>query len=621
MFLEMKKSIEEKIRDKFGDVSFEIREAPENFGDFSLDIAFRLAKKLKKNPNEIGIEVAEILKTLEFIKNVEVVNGYVNFNLKRSYVLENLLKSELSFENRKEKVILEHTSVNPNKAMHVGHLRNVCIGDSLYRFLKFIGYDVEVQNYIDDTGNQVAATLIGFFGIDDIERKIKDKEFLEKMKKKIEEISQKEKLDLYCWDLYSSVYEKYDEKELENTIKIVMREIENKGLLFEFVKWFGEMIVKNHLETVEILNIHYDLLTRESDILSLGFWEESFDLMKKSKKFVYETEGTNKDCWVIKMDEIEEFSNMKNPDKIIVKSDGTVTYTGKDLAYHFWKFGILDRDFHYRIFDEKKGIWITEDEETGEEPEFGKGDIVINVIDIRQEYPQKVLKYSLKSLGYEKESENLIHYGYEVVALSQKSMEELGKENKRYLHMSGRKGIGVKADDLIKTMKDVIKKEVEKKDFDENEKKDIVDKLVAGAIRYYMVKQNRNKVLVFDIEDATRTEGNSGIYIQYSLVRCKNILKQKSEYEIGDLEDKEWKLVKKLIIWDEVIKKAETNDFDLSVISDYVYELAKHFNEFYHENQVIGSDREKVRIAILKSFEKIYSKLIWILGIPEVEKM
>ncbi len=621
MFLELKQEVEKKIKEKYGDISFEIREAPEGMGDLAIDAAFRLSKKLGKPPHEVGEEIKEILSELPFVDKIDVKNGYVNIWLDRVFVFEKLHSMDLSFGKKNQKIVLEHTSVNPNKAMHVGHLRNACIGDSLYRLLTFVGYDVEVHNYIDDTGNQVAGTLLGLFGIEDLEKKIKDREFLEKKRKELEEISHRIKLDHYCWDVYSEVFNKWEKEEVERGIKLIIHEIENKGSLFEFVKWFGEKIVREHLATVKQLEIHYDLLPRESDILSLDFWGDSFELMKKSEKFVYETEGPNKGCWVIKMGDVPEFSNMKNPDKIIIKSDGTVTYTGKDLAYHFWKFGILERDFHYRLFDEEENIWITEDEETGEEPEFGKADIVINVIDVRQEYPQKVLKYSLEVLGYKKEAENLKHYSYEVVALSGKSMEELGKTNKRYVHMSGRKGIGVKADDLIEAMKKKIWNEVEKREnIEKDEIENIVSKITQAAIRYYMVKQNTTKVLIFDFDEATKTEGDSGVYLQYALVRAKNIIDQIKEEKIGEVMDEEWELLKKLIFWDYIVEKGVSN-MDLTVITDYLNKVAKTFTDFYHKNRVIGSEREVIRGTILKVFYKIYSKLLWIIGIPEVNKM
>ena len=625
MLCELEKEIEKIVKQNFGEELSVKLEATPNLalGDFGTSICFRLAKKLKKSPQEIAEKLAEMLKKLDLVKNAKAVNGYVNIFLERKKVLEKLFKEKFEFEKKHVKIIVEHTAVNPNKAMHVGHLRNACLGDSIARLLKFCGYQVEVQNYIDDTGMQVAATILGLIGKENIE-KIKDKEFLKELKAKIEEIAKKEKLDIYCWNVYSKVYEKYEEKELNNLLKIILKEIEHvNSELHKFAKWFSERILECHLETLKKLDISFDLLPRESDILALGFWEKAFEILKKSENFVYEKEGKNKGCWVIKLGEHEKFSHLKEPDKIIVKSDGTVTYTGKDIAYHFWKFGILGKDFFYRRFYPKfHNIWITESsEEKAEKPEkkFGNADKVINVIDIRQKYAQDVVKCCIEALGYKKQAENYLHYGYEVVALSPKSMEELESIDKKYVHMSGRKGIGIKADDVIKAMVLKAEKEIEKRHGKIS--KEQAEKIMRACLRYYMIKQNITKILVFDFDRALQFEGDSGVYLLYALVRAKNILKNSSKQaKIEELTDEEWKLARKLIEWEIAIKQAEKT-LDLTLLTDYANELAKLFTEFYHECKVIGDKREEIRIALVKSFAELFSKLLWIIGIPELEKM
>ncbi len=622
MLKKLEESVEEIVENVFGEKEkVSLEETPSlAIGDFGTSVCFKLAKKLGKKPEEIGKLLIEKIKEIELVKDVKLVNGYLNIFIDRKKALEYIL-AEKSEKEKNEKIIVEHTSVNPNKAIHVGHLRNSCLGDSLARFLSFLGYKVERENYIDDTGVQVAATLLGFIGKENID-KLNDSKFLDELKKRIEEIESKQKLDIYCWDLYTEVYKKYSEEELEKLLKKVLHEIENPESLFHsFAKWFTERIFLCHLQTLKKIDIFFDFLPRESDIVTLGFWEETFELLKKSENFVYETEGKNKGCWVIKLSRHEAFSSLKDPDKILVRSDGTLTYTAKDIAFHFWKFGFLKKDFYARKLEGFE-TWVSESLKTNENKKFGKADKVINVIDIRQKYAQDVVRYSLELLGYKK-AENLVHYGYEVVALSAKSMEELGKIDKSYIHMSGRKGIGVKADDLILALEKKALEEIEKRHegLDEKEKERIARAIVTAALRFYMVRQNINKILVFDIDEALEFEGDSGVYLLYSLVRAKNILKRCTKNSlVHEMEDEEWKIVRLLLEFERIVEEAEKS-LDLSLLADYSLKLAKAFTEFYHNCKVAGSEREGVRRAIVEAFLKTFSRLLWILGIPEMEKM
>ncbi len=619
----LEKELENLVENEIGEkIEISLEKTPDlSFGDFGTSFCFKLAKKLKKPPQEIAEKFAERVKQIKFVKDAIAINGYLNIFLDRKKAFEYLAKWSKNQKNG-VKIIIEHTAVNPNKAMHVGHLRNACLGDSLARLLKFCGYEVEVENYIDDTGVQVAATLLGFVGKENLE-KINDENFLLSLKKKIEKIENNQRLDVYCWDLYAKVYQEYSEKELEKYLKVLLREIENpKSAFHSFAKWFAEKIAICHLETLKRIDIFFDFLPRESDIIALGFWEEVFELLKKSDDFVFEKEGKNKGCWVIKLSKHRAFSDMKEPDKVLMRSDGTLTYTAKDIAFHFWKFGLIKKDFYCRKlagFD----TWISESSPSKCRKIFGKAEKVVNVIDIRQRYAQDVVKYSLELLGYEKEARNLIHYGYEVVALSPKSMKELEKIDKSYVHMSGRKGIGVKAWDLIEALERKAFEEVEKRHrkLDEKEKKKIARAVSTAALRFYMVRQNVNKLLVFDFDEALRFEGDSGVYLLYSLVRAKNVLKRcTKKSKVKELTDEEWKLVKALLEFEKILEKA-VNSLDLSMLADYALSLAKEFTEFYHTCKVAESEREDVRKAIIEAFIKVFSQLLWILGIPELEKI
>jgi arginyl-tRNA synthetase len=636
---EIKKWLEKVLKEKYGiEERVELEPTPSlKLGDFGTSICFRIAKQLGKSPQEIAEELKREIeeKRIKGVKNVSVANGYLNFFLDRNFFAKILFQKvgKKEFEGfdfgKGVKIIIEHTQINPNKAAHIGHLRNACLGDSLARLLRYCGYSVEIENYINDMGDQVALVLIGLMGIKEIEKKVKDKEFLKKLKEKIEGICKQQKLDHYCWEIYSQVYKSYEEENILKAVKQILMEMENPlSELHKFAKWFAERIVECHLQTMREIDITYDLLPRESDILALNFWQEVFEKLKQSENFVFEEKGENAGCWVVKLSKHPAFKGMKNPDKVIVKSDGTLTYTGKDIAYHFWKFGLIDKDFLYRRFSEEFAqTWITESDKKFAgacEKKFGNADKIINVIDIRQKYPQDVVKYSLEVLGYKKQADNYLHYAYEIVALSRKALKEISTLDKRYVHMSGRKGIGIKADDLIKALRSKICKEIEKRheELSEEERSEIARKLVISALRYYMVKQNVNRLLVFDFDEALSLEGSSGIYLQYALVRAKSILKKvenAKEWQ-GEIDDNEWNLLLELLKYEDIVWRAEKT-LDLTILTDYANELAKKFTEFYHSCQVIGSEKEALRVNIVKAFEYIFSKLLWVLGVPEVEKM
>jgi arginyl-tRNA synthetase len=424
-------------------------------------VCFELAKKLKKAPKVVATELIQALGEVPGVRKVELAgSGYINFFLNRAVVLRDTF-DELVTRRRlgsvipdSGKVVVEHTNINPNKAAHIGHLRNATIGDTFVRILKACGRHVEVQNYIDNTGVQVADVIVGF--------KYLEKKSVADVRRLVGDESVK--FDYYCWDLYARVSAFYEAEDPKHALRgQTLQEIEEHGNdTAEMAELVAMTIVNCHLATMERIGVRYDLLPRESDILHLKFWEYAFDQLKARNAIFYETDGKNKGCWVMRID-----TEGYDDDKIIVRSNGTVTYVGKDIAYQLWKFGLLKQDFHYRHLNHARNVWITSST-PGERlhPAFGHGGTVYNVIDVRQSYLQNVVRQGLLGLGYEDEVKNSIHFSYELVALTPACAEQLGielsaEDKKRpHIEVSGRKGQGVKADDLLDRLEAEARNEV-----------------------------------------------------------------------------------------------------------------------------------------------------------------
>jgi len=318
-----------------------------------------------------------------------------------------------------------------------------------------------------------------------------------------------------------------------------------------------DRIVRAHLQTMARLNIGYDLLTYEGDILRLHFWAHAFETLKAQGAVFLQTEGKLAGCWVMRIeeegsakasaeragDEAADADDPEQREKVIVRSNGVVTYIGKDLANQFWKFGLLGLDFHYRLFATQPGgrsLWATTSgaNEPGAPP-FGHAQRIYNVIDSRQMYLQALLSQALKTLGHPTEAEHSIHFSYEMVALSHATARELGYETaadetkKPFVEVSGRKGLGVKIDDLLDLLTNKAGAEVAKRnlEFTPDECRRAGAQIAVGAIRYFMLKFSRGKLIVFDIEEALSFEGETGPYLQYAVVRAGNILHKLQERE------------------------------------------------------------------------------------------
>ena len=455
----LRKKIYERLKAKYP-ISLEeigITFTPNHkFGDFALTFPFELAKKLKAQPRQVAQEIIPILLPLEGVEKVEIAGpGYINLYLEKESFFALQLNSlgKTSLVPEEVKIIIEHTNINPNKAAHIGHLRNACLGDTLGRCLKFKGENVEIQNYIDDTVLQVVDAVFGFVELE---------------KKNLSDIKKlKGKFDYYCWDLYSrvSAYLEKNPDSQQRRSEILKKIEEGQPPEAEIAHYLSRRILRAHLETMKRIDVGYDLLPCESSILALKFWEKAFTMLKERNAISLATDGPHKDCWIMKLEDEPE------KEKIIVRSDRTVTYVGKDIAYQLWKFGLLGQDFHYEPFIEDNGktIWITTARPKRKSPQFGRGSRVYNVIDTRQAYLQKIVVQGLKSLDFLPQAEKSIHFSYEMVALSPKSLKELnievsdGEREKAFFEVSGRKGLGVKADDLIDRLEEKASAEVEKR--------------------------------------------------------------------------------------------------------------------------------------------------------------
>jgi len=653
------------IREKYGvELSVVLERPPKlEMGEAASPVCFELAKRLKKAPRQIAQEIATSLPKIEGIGRVEVAGaGYLNAFFNRAWFWESARK-EASGEWRvtsgeKKKVIVEHTSINPNKAAHIGHLRNAVLGDTMVRLLRHTGHDVAVQNYIDNTGVQVADVVIAF-------QQMEKKSLAE-----VKALAAAKNFDYLCWDLYAKATQFFEEDKVRtgklrgDTLKAIEA---GEGATAEMATVIADAVVGFHLRTMARLDIFYELLARESEILHLHFWDAAFEKLKASGAIQLATTGKNAGCWVMpwgkEVKEIKEVNEVKEKSgvedssasdtaadeedqaKIIVRSNGTVTYVGKDIAYQLWKFGLLGKDFHYRRWPnppDSKELWATtaSANETGA-PHFGTAEAVYNVIDARQAYLQEVVAEGLRALGHAKEAENSIHFDYEIVALTPRCAAEMGYElsaedaKRPYVEVSGRKGFGVKADDLITRMLAAAESRVLQKQTEMAgvELKQTSNALAVGALRFFLLKVTRNTIIAFDFEDALSAEGETGPYCQYAIVRIRGIRRKGAEvagtrHEIG-LET-----LKKIMegpesntIW-EVLLASGSLDYAVDAaigaqepafVSKYAFQLAQAFNNFYHKHHILSEADEGKRAFLLGLTELVERQLVLALGLLGIE--
>ena len=644
-------------------------------GDLAFPVSFELAKLIKQGtgvklpPRSIADQLKSKLESSSEVARVEVAGaGYLNVFFNRAKLLSLFAADKLSEPDElsvadRPKQMVEHTSINPNKAAHIGHVRNAVLGDTFVRILLAAGERVEIQNYIDNTGVQVADVVVGFMHIDKIG--------LDEVKALDRSLPEGRPFDYYCWDLYTQVgvfYRDGDPQAQPNPEKLklrtdVLHALEaGTGAIAELADYVATRNVECILDTMERLDIRYDLLARESDILHLNFWDRAFELMKQTGVIRFENEGKHAGCWVMPF-ESHTGTDEHESDKIIVRSNGTVTYTGKDIAYQLWKLGQLGLDFYYkpfRSYDDGHVAWVTTSEPNAEilpevpRPNFGGGARVYNVIDSRQSYPQEIVARGVASVVPEIGADASVHLSYEMVALSPAACGELGIElsdedrARPFVEMSGRKGLGVKADDLIDRLEADALREVESRhpELSTDEQRATAHQIAVGALRYFLLKFTRNSVIAFDFKEALSFEGETGPYCQYAAVRANSIFRKldaaaitngfdlvmsdnaEAQTRIAEVFSDEagteiWSLVMMAERLDEVITQCATSA-EPANLAKYAFTLARAFNLFYHRHRIIAEEDENRRAVLITAADITRRRLTSVLatlGIAVPERM
>jgi arginyl-tRNA synthetase len=623
------------------------------FGELATPIAFELARKLRKAPKVIAHEIVAALGNVEGFAGFEVAGaGYINARLDRAKGVRLASKVEAgSLAATGIHSLVEHTSINPNKAAHIGHLRNAILGDTFVRLLRAAGQKVDVQNYIDNTGVQVADVVVGFLHLE-------GKSLADAWQLLSELQSKGLRIDYYCWDLYAWTSQWYtsgtaEENEARKKLRYAtLHELEQGGNeTSELAELVSTAVLRRHLETMLRLDIEYDFLPRESEILYLKFWEVAFEKLKQTGVLYFETEGKNKGCWVMTRPGAEIAEGETNEDaKVIVRSNGTVTYVGKDIAYHLWKFGLLGKDFNYKPFFTypEHECWISTEEGSADHPHFGGAQAIYNVIDARQSDPQANVIQALRGMGHTDQADRYTHFSYEMVALTPRCAVELGYEvseedlKRPYIEVSGRKGFGVKADDLIDKLIAATRAETDARQtgHDEAERQKIAEQIAIGALRYFMLKYTRSSVIAFDFKDALSFEGETGPYIQYAVVRARNIFRKAGTtpeallgelselagidaYLEGEAAEDIWALwlraARRSLVLEQCIATSEP-----AILAKHAFQLAQEFNNFYHKHHILNEEDPSRKTFLLATaavaLRELVLALSW-LGIESPEAM
>ena len=610
-------------------------------GEYALPLAFELAKKLRKAPRRIAEEVVSGIGQIPGFEKLEIAGaGYINARVNRAELAASVASDrKQSFPAPAGKVLVEHTSINPNKAAHVGHLRNAILGDSFVRLLRFAGREVDVQNYIDNTGVQVADVVVGFL------------QLAKKSRAEVEQLADQPRFDYYCWDLYARVSQWYeqDKQNLQARVQALHAIEQGGNETAQIADLISIAILRRHLETMDRLDIEYDFLPRESEILHLHFWDAAFEKLKSAGVLTYESEGKNQGCWVMRRAGTTQTAAdpevSEEDQKVIVRSNGTVGYVGKDIAYHLWKFGLLGRDFGYRRFykyPNQHDCWISTTNGEPEHPHFGDVAEIYNVIDARQSEAQNTVIEAVRALGFHQQADHYTHFSYEMVALTPRCAAELGyqlseeDQARAYIEVSGRKGFGVKADDLIDTLIASAKKEVDARhpELNDAERREIATKIAIGALRYFMLKFTKNSVIAFDFREALSFEGDTGPYAQYAIVRATNIFHKggidPESYSPGECDFA--KYLDANDIWELWLSASQTSyvidqciaTAEPAYLAKHAFQLAQLFNYFYHQHPILSESdvgRKRFLLATVAVVRRELTRVLAVLGIEAPRAM
>ena len=674
MVLELEKrlgrSVRAVLKEKYSlDVANIPLETPPDLhlGEIATPVALQLARTLRKAPKIIAQEIVAALGSVEGFARFEVAGaGYINAFLDRGAAVRMIASPQAQPSSQGLlHAMVEHTSINPNKAAHIGHLRNAILGDTFVRLLRAAGYKVDVQNYIDNTGVQVADVVVGFLHL--------EKKSLAEVRALIADCEKRcagagghaAGIDYYCWDLYARTSSWYAEGTIEEQAERKKLRLDTLHLIehggnetAEVADLISTAVLRRHLETMLRLGIEYDFLPRESEILHLKFWEAAFEKLKQTGVLYFENEGKNKGCWVMTRpgaptDSVQNQDGSKGADedaKVIVRSNGTVTYVGKDIAYHLWKFGLLGRDFGYKPFFTYPNheCWISSVQGQETHPHFGGATAIYNVIDSRQSDPQSNVIQALRGMGHSGQADRYTHFSYEMVALTPRCAEELGysvsdeDKKKTYIEVSGRKGFGVKADDLIDKLIATVQPLVDEKQAASPEpiRRQIARQIAIGALRYFMLKVTRNSVIAFDFKDALSFEGETGPYIQYAVVRIRNIFRKggttpeaalaglAESAELGPYlsgEDNEdiWSLWLRAGRFSQVLEQC-INTSEPAHLAKHAFQLAQEFANFYHRHHILTEEEPARKAFLLATAAVTLRELIralTLLGIESPEAM
>jgi arginyl-tRNA synthetase len=651
------------IREQYGlDIGIVTERPPKiEMGEAASPVSFELAKRLKRAPRQIAQEIAASLPSIPGITKIEVAGaGYLNAYFDRANFLREVQReaSAATASDNAGKIIVEHTSINPNKAAHIGHVRNAVLGDTIARVLRHTGAAVQVQNYIDNTGVQVADVVIGFVHME------------KKNLAQVRELASRPKFDYLCWEVYARAAHFLAEDKTRaaalrgETLKAIEA---GHGEIAEMGAVIANAIVSLHLQTMARLGIFYELLARESEILHLHFWDAAFEQLKAAGAIQLATSGKMAGCWIMPAkekagaekenagpdtnDRTASDEDANNQDKIIVRSNGTVTYVGKDIAYQLWKFGLLGKDFFYAKWPNAPGshtLWSTASADGDPSaPNFGApATTVYNVIDSRQAYLQDVVSEGLRALGHNKEADHSIHFAYEIVALTPRCAAEMGYElspdetKKPYVEVSGRKGFGVKADDLLDKLEAATLSEVQQRhaDMDSETQRQTAHKIAVGALRFFLLKFTRNATIAFDFKDALSFEGETGPYCQYAVVRIRGIRRKGMEAGATQAEVTQetvaalfsgsegnglWELVVLAGSLDMAVEAAIKGQ-EPAFVAKFAFQLAQAFNLFYHHHHILSETDEQKRAFLLRLTELVETQLVTaldLLGIEAPEKM
>jgi arginyl-tRNA synthetase len=636
-------------------------------GDFAIPI-FPFAKPLRSAPLKIAEGIRTDLGPIEGIADLQVAPpGYLNIKIDRAWMAAALcVDQKPPAEAPAGNVLVEHSSINPNKAAHIGHLRNAVLGDTFVRLLRYAGREVDIQNYIDNTGVQVADVVVGFTHLE------------KKSRAEIEALSRQQRFDYYCWDLYARVSQWYEADKQNKQVRLqTLHAIEDPGSeTAAIADLISIAVLRRHLETMDRLDIEYDFLPRESEILHLHFWNAAFAKLKERGVLTFEDSGKNKGCWVMRragtsrtsttegtentgedddrLHVIEPLDGVDVPNpnsiseedqKVIVRSNGTVGYVGKDIAYHMWKFGLLGLDFGYRKFyryPNEHDCWISTTDGEKDHPHFGDVAEIYNVIDARQSEAQNTVIEALRGLGHGEAADHYTHFSYEMVALTPRCAAELGytlndeDKNRPYIEVSGRKGFGVKADDLLDQLIASAKKEVDSRhpQLSEPERLGIATQIAIGALRYFMLKYTKQSVIAFDFKDALSFEGETGPYAQYAVVRATSIFRKAgvdpdtfcntlmanlsqdslATYLSAGVGNEIWELWLAASKTSYVIRQCIATT-EPAYLAKHVFQLAQLFNTFYHRHPILTEADDKRKQFLLATVAVVRRELIRALSV------